>query len=395
MLFVTGNEVLPPFFGTAAFNSIAQAKGQIKVMLNSGRLPRETLRRLHGAAFSAWQQHRNAMSAGVVAPAAIFLAATDTELALTKQTPQAAPRAELALQDNSAGFLQLSHLLQVAEENRVRDRAADLARQEERDKAEDERRVSEKAAVAEARRCDKAAEEERWRVHLAEQKAQSEVREREQASITQRAQEERSEEKKAAAEERRLDKLANDERRALQAEHAAHQAAEEKAQRAIDKAAIGELRQNAIIDRDASNNVSKRTLDLQLNMFEWMKESKEVQERREKREVEEHDFRMSERRRAAENKAAARSEATRQHDAGRIEELNREEAARTAAAQADSGTERRGVADQQALGLTEGEVEEDEIDDWANSSHVLQSPATRPREERGGEKRRRRRNRIW
>ena len=122
---------------------------------------------------------------------------------------------------------------------------------------------------------------------------------------------------------------------------------------------------------------------------------------------------MAERRRVAESKAAGertRSDAERQRDSGRMEELKREEAVRAAAAQADSDTERRQVADQQALGRTEREARElvnadrecdafsaesnDELDDWADDSSVLRSPVMRPREERSGEKRRRRRNHL-
>ena len=88
----------------------------------------------------------------------------------------------------------------------------------------------------------------------------------------------------------------------------------------------------------------------------------------------------------------------------RIEELQRVEATRRATAQADGDTERGRTAEQQVLNKADGEAsmlgnsscdallagsshEDTEIDDWANNSPVLQSVATRSREERsGGEK---------
>jgi hypothetical protein len=238
-------------------------------------------------------------------------------------------------------------------------------------------------------------------LHLAEQKAQRE-------SLLQRTEEERGEAKKAEVEERRLDRLATEEGwRARQAEQTAHQEVKEKAQRAIDDAALEEVRQNAIIDRDASSNASKRTIEMQMNMFEWMKDSKAAQDRKERREVEEYEYRMTERRRVAEERAAserASREAERQRETVRNEELKREETARTAAAKADSEIERKRVADQQALDRHEAEIralgssvrerdashtaqsiDDTEIDDWANHSPEQQCVETR-REERSGVK---------
>jgi hypothetical protein len=343
-----------------------------------------------------------------MATAAAVPAATVMDVALVGHTPQANPGAEITIREPSMDFMQLTQLLKAAEENRARDRAEDLARQEERDKVAEERRVSERADEAEARRRDKAADDERWRLHLAEQKAQSEAREREQALLEQRAKEERCEAKKAKVEERRLERLATEESwRARQAEQTAHQEAKEKVQRAVDDAALEEVRQNAIIDRDASSNASKRTIEMQMNMFEWMKESKEAQERKEKREVEEHEYRMSERRRVADERAASermRGEAERQCEVKRIEELQREEAAKRAAVHAASDTDRGREGEQQALSSADEEARmrgnidrecdalhferpnEDAIDVWANSSPVRQGTATRPREERSGAK---------
>jgi hypothetical protein len=146
---------------------------------------------------------------------------------------------------------------------------------------------------------------------------------------------------------------------------------------------------------------------MQMNMFEWMKESKEAQERKERREVEEHEYRMSERRRVADERAAserARGEAERQRETMRVEEMRREEAAKRAAAQADIDTERGRAAEQHALSRADGEARmpgntdregdaphagrsdvDTDIDDWANSSPMQQSVA-RSREERSGAK---------
>ena len=100
----------------------------------------------------------------------------------------------------------------------------------------------------------------------------------------------------------------------------------------------------------------------------------------------------------------ARCEAERQSEMMRVEVLQREEAARIAAAQTDRDTERRRAAEQQVLGRFEAEARalvragrehnasqaaqsiDDEIDDWANSSPVPQSVVMSSGEERSGAK---------